>query len=151
MPDGGTVWWTELNTHHPEKARKFYTSVFGWTANVMSMVDMSRAPNPGEPSYTTFNKDGQPSLGCFTLDGEMFKNVPDHWFTYFHSADVDASVKAIVAAGGKVQRPPWDVPGVGRMAIVGDASGAVFGLGKPAMMAPAPAKTAAPKAKKAKS
>ena len=147
-----TVWWTELNTHHPEKARKFYTEAFGWTGHVAAMADMSRAPQPGEPSYTTFMHDGKPALGCFTLEGEMFKHVPDHWFTYFHSTDVDKSVAAVVKAGGKVQRPAWDIPGVGRIAIVADSNGGVFGLGKPAAMSAPQAEPAkaAPAKKKAK-
>lgn len=154
MTEPGTVWWTELNTHHPEKAQKFYTHLFDWTAHTSAMADMSRPAKPGEPAYTTFMRGGQPAFGCFHLDGEMFKNVPDHWFTYFHTTDVDASVRAVLAAGGKVHKPAWDVPGVGRIAVVADANGAVFGLGKPAMMAaPAattPANKATAKAKKAK-
>ncbi len=27
----GEIWWTELNTRDPEKARDFYTKVMGWT------------------------------------------------------------------------------------------------------------------------
>ena len=151
MADQGTVWWTELNTHHADKAKKFYTQLFDWSAHTSAMADMSRPPKPGEPAYTTFMRNGQPAFGCFHLEGEMFKNVPDHWFTYFHSSDVDASVKAVVAAGGKVQRPAWDIPGVGRIAIVADVNGAMFGLGKPApMAAPAAAPEAMKPASKAK-
>ena len=148
MSDSGTVWWTELNTHHPEKAKKFYTQLFGWQAHTSAMADMTRPPKPGEPAYTTFMQGGKPAFGCFHMEGEMFKHAPDHWFTYFHAADVDASARAVVAGGGKIIRPAWDIPGVGRIAIVQDVNGAMFGLGKPAMAAAAaePAKKAAPKA-----
>jgi predicted enzyme related to lactoylglutathione lyase len=151
MSEHGTVWWTELNTHHPEKARKFWTEVMGWKAHVTAMGDMSRPPKPGEPSYTTFMNGEKPAGGCFHMEGEMFKHVPDHWFTYFQVNDVDASSKVVVAAGGKVVRPAWDIPGVGRIAVVQDVNGCTFGLGKPAMQMPAAAPAKAPaKAKKAK-
>ena len=155
MSAHGTVWWTELNTHHPEKAEKFYTELFGWMAHTTSMVDMSRPAKPGEPRYTTFMRDGQPAFGCIHLNlMPDMKHVPEHWFTYFHVDDVDKSAKALVAAGGKITRPPWDIPGVGRIAIVSDVNGAMFGLGKPAMAMPAAAaqeKKTPAKAKKAKS
>ena len=153
MSEHGEVWWTELNTHHPEKARKFYTEIMGWKAHTTAMADMSRPPKPGEPSYTTFMMGEKPGCGCFHMEGEMFKGVPDHWFTYFSVKDADAAAKAVTAAGGKVIRQPWDIPGVGRIAILQDVNGGMFGVGKPAMAmaaaAPAPAKAPA-KAKKAK-
>ena len=133
----GDVWWTELTTHHPEAARKFYAKVMGWQPFVAAMADMQREAKPGEPAYTTFMHNGKPLCGCFHLEGEMFKNVPDHWFTYFQVTDVDTAAKAIVAAGGKTIRPAWDIPGVGRIGIMQDSSGAMFGIGKPAAMMPA--------------
>jgi len=151
MSQNGTVWWTELNTHHPDKAKKFYTELFGWQAHTTAMTDMSRPPKAGEPAYTAFKRDGQAAFGCFHMDQvpEM-KQVPDHWFTYFHVDDVDKTATAIVAAGGKVMRAPWDIPGVGRIAIVSDVNGAMFGLGKPAPMgATEPAPKAKPKKAKA--
>ena len=151
MAEHGTVWWTELNTHHPDKARKFWTELMGWKAHVTAMGDMSRPPKPGEASYTSFMRGDQPAAGCFHMEGEMFKHAPDHWFTYFAVTDVDMSAKATVAAGGKIVRPAFDIPGVGRIAIVQDVNGCTFGLGKPAMMPAAPAAKKAPaKAKKAK-
>ena len=152
MADHGDVWWTELNTHNPDKSIKFYSKLLGLMARTMSMVDMSRAPKKGEPAYTTFMRGDKPLLGCFTMEGEMFKNVPDHWFTYFAVNDVDKAAKDVVAAGGSVVREPWDIPRTGRIAIVKDVNGGVFGLGKPAPMeAPAasekPVAKAAPKAK----
>jgi len=153
MSGHGTVWWNELNTHHPEKAEKFYTELFGWTAHKASMVDMSRPPKHGEPVYTTFMRDGQPAFGCVHLNllPDM-KHIPEHWFTYFLVDDVDKSAKAVATAGGMVMRPPFDVAGVGRIAIVKDVNGSMFGLGKPAMAMPTePAPMKAPaKAKKAK-
>ena len=97
-------------------------------------------------------KGGKPHLGCFTMEGEQFKHVPDHWFTYFAVNDVDKSANDVTAAGGAIVRPPFDIPGVGRIAIVKDVNGGVFGLGKPAapMAAASAPATSKPKKTKAK-
>lgn len=144
MTENGTVWWTELNTHHPKKAEKFYTELFGWQARTTALGDMSRPAKADEPGYTTFMRDGMPAFGCFHMEHVPdMKHVPEHWFTYFRVEDVDKSTAKVVAAGGKVMHAPWDIPGVGRIAIVQDSSGAAFGLGKPAMEMPAAAPAAA--------
>jgi uncharacterized protein len=151
MSEHGDVWWTELNTHHADKAVKFYSKLLGLEAHTSAMADMSRPPKPGEPAYTTFMKGGKPHLGCFQMEGEHFKQVPDHWLTYFAVKDVDKAAKDVATAGGGVMREPFDVPGVGRIAIVKDVNGGVFGLGTPAAMgAPAAAEMPAAKPKKAK-
>lgn len=129
----GEIWWSEINTHDPDKARAFYCDVMGWTAVVTAMNDMGRSPNPGEASYTTFKNGETPVCGLFdlrTLEG--MENVPAHWMTYISVADVDASCGKVSAAGGSIKKPPFDVPGVGRIAIVQDPTGAVLGLGTPA-------------------
>lgn len=42
--------------------------------------------------------------------------------------DVPAALAGIVAAGGRVQREPWALPGVGTLARFADPSGTVWGL-----------------------
>ncbi|MEM1316013.1 MAG: VOC family protein, partial [Pseudomonadota bacterium] len=62
------------------------------------------------------------------MDGPQFEGLPDHWVTYFAVDDVDASVKAVAAAGGQAMGEPFDVEGVGRFVMVKDAKGAFLGL-----------------------
>ena len=57
----------------------------------------------------------------------MFDGIPEHWFSYIEVDDVDARVAKVAPAGGKIHREPWDVPNVGRIAIVADINGAVIG------------------------
>ena len=47
--------------------------------------------------------------------------------------DVDATAANVTKLGGKVHMPPFDIPEVGRSAVVADPQGAAFGLFKPAM------------------
>ncbi|WP_299791502.1 hypothetical protein [uncultured Marivita sp.] len=43
-------------------------------------------------------------------------------------ADVDAEVAKTEQMGGEIMRDPFDVPGIGRIAIVKDPAGAMVGL-----------------------
>ena len=36
------------------------------------------------------------------------------------------------AAGGEIRRPPFDIPGIGRIAMIADPTGAALGLMTPA-------------------
>src|SRR5204862_141960 len=47
---------------------------------------------------------------------------------YIGTPDVDATVKQAVELGGKVMRPAWDIPKVGRIAFLNDPQGATFAL-----------------------
>jgi len=47
------------------------------------------------------------------------------WIPYLHVADVDAALAAIIADGGAVQMPAFDIP-VGRIAMVTDPHGVPF-------------------------
>ena len=53
--------------------------------------------------------------------------MPSYWLVYFNVADVDASFRTVLDAGGHEMMPPTDFPG-GRFAIVSDPQGAAFGL-----------------------
>ncbi len=127
----GDIWWSEIYAHDIAKTAAFYKAVAGWEVFAASMTDMSRPAKPGEDSYTLFKKNGQPVCGGMSLAQLGMQEVPPHWFTFIAVADVDVACKATVAAGGKVHRQPWDIPGVGRIAIIVDNGGAAVGLGTP--------------------
>ena len=69
--------------------------------------------------------------------------VPPNWTGYICVDDCDAAVDKARALGGSVMRPPRDVPGVGRLAIIADPHGAVT-----AIMTPVPPSDARPRAKR---
>ena len=50
------------------------------------------------------------------------------WVVYFNVDDVDAAVERAVQKGAELPDPPWDVPGVGRIAWIFDPMGALLGL-----------------------
>ena len=110
----GAMTWNELNTKEPEKAAAFYKKVLG--------VDVATAK--AAPGYTLLQLGEKPVAGILRSTPEMGDH-PASWDVYFASADVEATTKQAIAAGGKTLREPFDVPGA-RMAVLQDPLGAVF-------------------------
>ncbi len=120
----GMIWWSELHTRDPEAAKAYYGSICGWGIETVPMPDGS--------TYILCNAGETPTAGIFDMrDNPAMEGVPEHWFTYVAVADVDKAVAQGEAAGGKTIRPPFDVDGVGRIAIIHDVNGAAVGLMTP--------------------
>ena len=131
-PDNGTVWWSELLTKDPARARAFYSHVIGWTPKVVSLDDPSRPAKRGEREYTMFSVRDKEAAGAIKIDDDSdFAGMPVAWLTYVQVADVDAAARRAFEAGGKVLHVPSDVPGVGRTAIIEDPEGAKIALVTP--------------------
>lgn len=58
--------------------------------------------------------------------------APNMWMVYFEVADADAIAAKTRSLGGTVLNPPFDVSGVGRIAVLQDPQGAIFGIMKSA-------------------
>ena len=131
MVEHGSIWWTELMTSDAAGARRFYAEAIGWSPNVVAMGDMSQSPADGEEGYTVFMLGDTAVCGAMKMEGARFEGVPPHWFTYVAVDDVDATVRKVAELGGEVLREPYDVPQVGRIAIIRDPQGAVLSLMTP--------------------
>ncbi len=120
----GTFHWNELMTWNVEKAKAFYAETLGWQYEAFPM------PNG---AYTVCKAGGSPVGGMLEMTpGGEFDGLPEHWFAYIAVDDVDARLAKTEAAGGAIIRPPFDVPDVGRIAIVKDSAGAAIGWITPA-------------------
>ena len=124
MTAHGAFHWNELMTRDVKKAKDFFGKSLGWTFDDMPMGD--------GVTYTIIKSNGEMVGGLMAMDGPMFDGMPEHWFTYVAVDDVDKRIKAAKGAGGAVMREPWDVPGVGRIAIVQAPGGATQGWMVPA-------------------
>ena len=98
----GSFYWNELITRDAEKAKAFYKSSIGWSFDAMPMENST---------YWVAKMAGTPVGGIFTMSGAEFGGVPEQWLPYLAVDDVDARLKAAKAAGAKVLREPFDVPG----------------------------------------
>jgi hypothetical protein len=117
---GGLV-WSDAREPDPDAARHFYAEVFGY-----NYQPVQGAP----PDYTTFHLDGDPLGGMGGMMGAP-AGTPAHWVAYFSVADADAAVATATAGNGSVVSGPHDTP-YGRIGMVADGNGAVFGVIGPA-------------------
>ncbi|HEX6100847.1 MAG TPA: VOC family protein [Thermoanaerobaculia bacterium] len=105
--------WNELWARDLDAAKQFYPALFGWGVKE-------------SPEYTEW------SVGADAVGGMIPTHapepVPPFWLPYFAVADCDASVAQAQSAGAQVFAPPFDVPNVGRMAVLGDPQGAYFAV-----------------------
>jgi predicted enzyme related to lactoylglutathione lyase len=111
-----TLTWNENLSHDYEGNKKFYTEVFGYDYNDMSGDGFQ---------YSTLELNDGPvgGIGELAQDADM----PPHWMVYFAVEDTDAMVEKAVGLGGVVLKSAFDTP-QGRIAILADDQGAVFGL-----------------------
>jgi uncharacterized protein len=119
----GSFYWNELMARDVEQAKNFYGSTIGWTFDAMPMPD---------GTYWVAKMDDEPVAGIFPMSGPDFAGVPENWLAYLAVDDVDAVLEAAKAAGAKVVREPFDVPTVGRVAIVQAPGGATIAWITPA-------------------
>jgi predicted enzyme related to lactoylglutathione lyase len=104
----GAFSWSELMTRDLPAAVKFYEAVFGWTEK-----------NGPEAPYKEFEVLGRVVAGGQAIGPEMPAQVPPHWNIYFGASDVDAMSARAAELGGTVRVPPFDIPDVGRIAVLG--------------------------------
>lgn len=113
----GTPIWNEVVTPDMAAATRFYSDVLG--------VGWEDQPMGDGPAYTCLVVDGRQVGGAMPppMDG-----VPAHWNVYFNVDSVDDTIARATELGGSVVAPAFDVPGVGRMAVLADPQGAMFNL-----------------------
>ncbi|MDD9993348.1 MAG: VOC family protein [Rhodospirillales bacterium] len=120
MTAHGTFFWNELMTWSVDKAKEFYGETLGWQYESHPMADGG--------TYTLCKAGEAMAAGIFEMKpGAGFDGIPDHWFSYITVDDIDARLSGVEAAGGEIRRPAFDVPNVGRFAVVRDSGGAVVG------------------------
>lgn len=107
--------YIEFTTTDIEKAKKFYSTVFGW-----SFKDWG-------PDYIDCNADSSGIAIGFAKGAageELPKSAP---LAVLYSADLKATEEAIVAAGGSIVVPTFEFPG-GRRFHFSDGLGNVLGV-----------------------
>jgi predicted enzyme related to lactoylglutathione lyase len=124
MPGGlvrsgpGTLNWCECQTRDRAAALPFYEQVFGY--------ETEAAPMGEGREYTVLKVGGEPVAGMLEIEPEWGGNAESHWAVVFEVEDCDATVARAQELGGTVIRPPVDLEGVGRFAVLADPFGAGF-------------------------
>jgi predicted enzyme related to lactoylglutathione lyase len=118
----GTFCWVELGTTDAKAASGFYSRLLGWTVKEQEMPG-------GMGTYTLFQLDGKDVAGAYTLtDDQKSQGVPPSWLSYVMVKSAEESTSKAKALGAKFLMEPMDVPGVGKLAILQDPTGATVAL-----------------------
>jgi uncharacterized protein len=108
----GVPCWVDTWRDDADTAVGFYTDLFGWEA--------------ARGEYSLFRLRGRDVAGVGAGAAG-----PPAWTTYVWVEDADATATTAAAAGGSLIREPFDSLDGGRIALVADPAGAVFGVWQP--------------------
>jgi len=111
-----SIVWFEIPADNPERAKKFYGSLFGWNIKLF----------PGMTEYWHIDTGG----GDDTPDGGMMvRKYPEQPITNYVSVkSVTKSMAQVEKLGGKVCMPKTAVPQMGYFAICQDTEHNTFAL-----------------------
>ncbi len=104
-------------TSDVDAATAFYTKLFGWETERMTMPQMS---------YTVVKAGGKDMGGIMAMPPDAPKGMPPMWGCYVTVDDVDATAKSAQKLGAKLLVPPQDIQDVGRFCVIRDPQGAVI-------------------------
>lgn len=110
----GKFVWFEHVTADVAGSQRFHGEVLGWKVQPFD--------TGGGETYPMIAAGDTPVGGWTPTEG----GEAERWDAYLSVVDVDATLAAVTAAGGKVLKPAFDVPNVSRMAQVADPTGASF-------------------------
>jgi uncharacterized protein len=115
-PKGHNIIWFEIPADKPDRAKAFYSKLFGWKIN----------PIPGMADYwhiDTGGPDASPDGGL------MARKMPEQTITnYVHVPSVTKHMAKVKKLGGSVCMPKTAVPGMGYFAVCQDTEKNVFAL-----------------------
>ena len=120
-PRQGSFCWTEIASNDADKCVDFYRNVFGW-----EFKGGDAAPGMDYREFTTGSD--RPVGGLYQIDPKWFGDnpPPPHFMSYVAVDDVDENARVATNLGATIIRGPMDIPGVGRMAIIKDPTGAMI-------------------------
>ncbi len=120
---GANIVWFEIPADNPERARKFYKSLFGWNINEF----------PGMKDYWHIETGGPDA----SPDGGMLRRKhPAHTITnYILVPSVTRFMAKVEKLGGKVCMPKTAVPQMGYFAICEDTEKNTFAIWEASMKA----------------
>ena len=126
-----TIVHFEIPADDVERAKKFYTDLFGWKIEKRPDTDDSQLTSAatGQPMeywmVTTTDDKGNKALG----GGMMKRQMPEHQVTnYIGVKSVDEYSSKVQKLGGKVVAPKHAVPGMGCFAVCLDTENNAFAI-----------------------
>ena len=115
----GKIVWADLFASDPPAAVKFYTGLFGWTAETIGA---------GPESYVVLRNGDQPVAGIARRASKSGQSPWARWVLYASVEDVAGTVARAKARDGRVLLPAQEFAGRGVQAVLADAQRAVIGI-----------------------
>jgi uncharacterized protein len=113
-----------INADNVPRARKFYETVFSW-----------RFEPWGPPDFYLIETGDEQDAAVKGALHERRELVPGHRMLGYECtitvADIDQTIRAIEASGGRLAAPKFHIPTVGTIAYFFDSEGNVAGLRQP--------------------
>ena len=111
------VGWFEMPVTDMERAKKFYTAVFGY------QFDMLKAPGgPFQMAMFPMAPHGKGSAGAL-MKGDGYTPSHEGAMVYFSVPAIESALGNVAQNGGKVLRPKASIGQYGYMAIFQDSEG----------------------------
>jgi uncharacterized protein len=120
----------EMPAKNKTRVAEFYTKAFGWNM-VQLGEDMGgyvMAQTAETDSNNMVKTPGAINGGFFDYRDEELYKVPH---VVISVDDIEASTKAVVDAGGKIEGEPMDIPGIGKYVSIRDTENNIVGILQP--------------------
>ncbi|MBE2267895.1 MAG: VOC family protein [Anaerolinea sp.] len=114
----GKFVWFDLTVENAAEVRDFYQQVVGWSPDPVEMGDYQ--------DFSMKADDGSVVAGICHKRGEN-QTLPSQWMIYISVDDLDKSLAAVTANGGKILVPTRGGGG-SRFTVIQDPGGAVCTL-----------------------
>jgi predicted enzyme related to lactoylglutathione lyase len=112
--------WADLATFDDLQAAAFYAALFGWSPR-------QHAHAGGR--FTLLEDEGMRVASLYRLaQAQVASGMPSHWLPYVSTPELSDSVARARALGGDVIVTAQAFPGLARIAVMVDPTGALFGL-----------------------
>ena len=121
-PKTGRIVWHDLFTGDRHRLMSFYQRVAGWAYKTEHATEF--AWGGGEKDFVLALSGDEAGAGFAETPPEL----TNEWIAYVEVPDVDAAATLAEKLGGTIVRRPFDVPGVGRNALLRDPLGALVGI-----------------------
>ncbi|KTD18894.1 VOC family protein [Legionella jordanis] len=119
QPSFGQFCWNELATPDVQKAKDFYSKVFGW-----QFEDL----DSGQMTYTIVKSNNKEFAGIWHIPNEHQHEIPPHWMAYILVPDVAQALDKAKQNGAQEIKGVTKAGDMGQFAIITDPTGAHLAL-----------------------